>query len=104
MSVELGKFGVPARFGGDEFAVVIEDLKSRVELETALSAFLKRTGEVGKLFESPLGASIGVFYIEPAAAMSSRSAFKAADQLMYKAKQLGKNQFVTSASNLFRRG
>lgn len=101
LSVELSKFGVPARFGGDEFAVVIESLKSRAELEAALSAFLKRTAEVGKLFESPLGASIGVFYIEPGAAVTARSVFKASDQLMYEAKKLGKNQFVTSASYLF---
>lgn len=101
LSVELGKLGIPARFGGDEFAVVLESLKSRAELEAALSAFLERTAEVGKLFDSPLGASIGVFYIEPAATATPRYVFKAADQLMYEAKKLGKNQFVTSASYLF---
>ena len=96
LNAELGKFGVPARFGGDEFAVVVERLTSRTELEAALSAFLGRTAEVGEIFESPLGASIGVFYIEPAAVVTSRSVFKNADQLMYEAKRLGKNQFVTS--------
>lgn len=101
LSVELGKFGVPVRFGGDEFAVVIDKVKSRTELEAALTKFLERTADVGKLFDSPIGASMGVFYIEPAAVVTSRSVFKAADQLMYKAKQLGKNQFVTSASYRF---
>ena len=101
LSVELGKFGVPARFGGDEFAVVVESLKNRAELEAALSAFLERAAEVGKLFDSPLGASIGVLYIEPRAAVTARFGFKAADKLMYEAKKLGKNQFVTSASYLF---
>jgi len=101
LSVELGRFGVPARFGGDEFAVVVERLKNRAELEAALSAFLDRTAEVGKLFDSPLGASMGVFYIEPRAAVTARFVFKAADKLMYEAKKLGKNQFVTSASYLF---
>lgn len=44
LSVKLGKFGVPARFGEGEFAVVIEDLTSRVELETA-QAVLSRSHE-----------------------------------------------------------
>ena len=76
-------------------------MKNRAELEAALSAFLDRTAEVGKLFDSPLGASMGVFYIEPRAAVTARFVFKAADKLMYEAKKLGKNQFVTSASYLF---
>lgn len=101
LGVELSPFGVPARFGGDEFAVVVEGLTSRTELEAALTRFLLQTAKVGELFESPLGASIGVFYIEPATAITPRSAFKAADQLMYRAKQLGKNQFVTSADSSF---
>ena len=101
LSVELGRFGTPARFGGDEFAVVIESVKSRTELNTALSSFLERTAEVGELFDSSLGASIGVFYIEAAATVTPRFVFKAADQLMYEAKRLGKNQFVTSANYLF---
>jgi len=101
LSKELSPFGVPARFGGDEFAVVVEGLTSRTELEAALARFLARIAEVGKLFASPLGASIGVFYLERAATVPPRSAFKAADQLMYRAKELGKNQFVTSAGSSF---
>ena len=101
LSVELGKYGIPARFGGDEFAVVVEGLKNRAELEAALNAFLERTAGVGRFFDSPLGASIGVFYIEPKAAVTARFVFKAADNLMYEAKKLGKNQFITSASYLF---
>jgi len=42
-----------------------------------------------------------VLYIEPRAAVTARFGFKAADKLMYEAKKLGKNQFVTSASYLF---
>jgi diguanylate cyclase (GGDEF)-like protein len=101
LSVELSSLGVPARFGGDEFAVIIDDLADRNELEATLTRFLKRTADVGQLFESPLGASIGVFYIEPGSAITPRFAFKAADQLMYLAKKSGKNQFVTSTKRVF---
>lgn len=101
LSKELSSLGTPARFGGDEFAVIVEGLTDCCKLELALTRFLKRTADVGKLFDSPLGASIGVYYINPGSAMTSRFAFKAADQLMYVAKRLGKNQFVTSTNRAF---
>lgn len=101
LSVELSPFGVAARFGGDEFAVIASTLNAREELEIALTRFLKRTVDVGALFDSPLGASIGVYYIEPATATTPGFVSKAADQLMYKAKKLGKSQFVTSTNRIF---
>ncbi|WP_305824891.1 GGDEF domain-containing protein [Massilia brevitalea] len=101
LSVELSPFGVPARIGGDEFAVVVSKLSARQDLEAAFTRFLKQTVEVGRLFESSLGASIGIYYIEPASITSPRFVFKAADQLMYQAKKLGKNRFITSESRAF---
>ena len=101
LTVELGPLGTPARFGGDEFAVIVGTRFVREDLEAALTRFLKRAEAVGELFESPLGASIGVYYLEPASAITSRFACKAADQLMYRAKKLGKNQFVTSTKQNF---
>jgi diguanylate cyclase (GGDEF)-like protein len=101
LRLELGVLGVPARFGGDEFAVIVRTRFVHEELETALAQFLKRAEAVGQLFGSPLGASVGVYYLQPASAITPRFAFKAADQLMYKAKKLGKNQFVTSTNQNF---
>jgi diguanylate cyclase (GGDEF)-like protein len=101
LNAELGLLGTPARFGGDEFAVIVSARFVREDLEAALTRFLKRAEAVGELFGSPLGASIGVYYLEPASAVTSRFACKAADQLMYKAKKLGKNQFVTSTNQNF---
>lgn len=101
LSAELSSFGTPARFGGDEFAIIVDELTDRRELETTLTRVLSRTADVGRLFNSPLGASIGVFYVEPGSPMTSRFAFKAADQLMYVAKKCGKNQFVTSTGRVF---
>lgn len=101
LSFELGQYGTTARFGGDEFAVIANSMQSRNELEAALERFLAQTAEIGKLFNSPLGASIGVYYLEAGIATTSRFAFKAADQLMYRAKSLGKNQYVTSTNHAF---
>lgn len=101
LKTELKHFGFPARFGGDEFAIVVSPVRSSEELEAALTRFLKRTVDVGQLFNSPLGASIGVYYLRPRTRVTPRFAFKAADQLMYRAKKLGKNQFVTSTGNSF---
>lgn len=98
---ELGQFGTAARFGGDEFAVVVENVKDRTKLEQALTKFLERTADVGDLFESPLGASIGVSYFEPGSKPTPSFMYKTADQLMYRAKQQGKNQFVTSMGCAF---
>lgn len=101
LRVELGPLGVPARFGGDEFTVLVTKLESRTTLEAALTGFLERTVSVGRLYKGALGASIGVYYIEPTSSVTPEFAFKAADKLMYKAKQLGKNQFVTSVGYSF---
>jgi diguanylate cyclase (GGDEF)-like protein len=101
LSVELSQYGTAARFGGDEFAVIANSMQSRAELEAALERFLERTAEVGRLFDRPLGASIGVYYLDAGVATTSRFAFKAADQLMYRAKTLGKNQYVTSTNRAF---
>ena len=101
LSVEMSQYGTAARFGGDEFAVIANKFPSRDELEAALERFLNRTAEVGKLFDSPLGASIGVYYLEAGITTTPRFVFKAADQLMYRAKTLGKNQYVTSTNRAF---
>lgn len=101
LSLELSNFGTTARFGGDEFAVISNRIQSRHELESALQRVLERTAAVGELFDSPLGASIGVYYLKAGVATTPQYVFKAADQLMYKAKTLGKNQFVTSTNRMF---
>lgn len=101
LSLELRQYGTSARYGGDEFAVVVSSVQSRDELEAALQRFLERTAEIGKLFSSPLGASIGVYYLQAGVSTNPRFVFKAADQLMYRAKTLGKNQYVTSTNRAF---
>lgn len=101
LCVELSGFGTPARIGGDEFAVLVSRLQGRREFEAAVTRFMEHTAGVGKLFDSSLGASVGVYYIEPTLKVAPSFVYKAADQLMYRAKKLGKNQFVISTGHSF---
>lgn len=90
LSVELSPFGMVARIGGDEFGVIVNELKSAKELEAALVRFLVRAAEVGDYFGSPLSASIGVYYIDTGTSPDPKFVYKAADSLMYESKRLGK--------------
>ena len=101
LCVELGTFGTPARFGGDEFSVIIHKLVDINALESALNRFLERAADVGKLFGSPLSASIGVYQVAAGAVVTPRFVFKAADELMYLAKKMGKKQYQTSTGATF---
>jgi diguanylate cyclase (GGDEF)-like protein len=87
--------GLGARFGGDEFALMItgltdpatadkiaEDLCARLVAPMALSAATVR-----------VGASIGVAVLEPQC--SATELIRRADIAMYSAKALGKNRVVT---------
>lgn len=101
LSVELSPFGTVARIGGDEFGVIVDELKSADALEAALGRFLVRAGEVGDYFGSPLSASIGVYYFDTATALGQKFLYKAADSLMYQSKALGKSQIQTSSGKTF---
>jgi diguanylate cyclase (GGDEF)-like protein len=84
---------VCARFGGDEFAVVLPDTGSegayavgeRIRERIAAHAFLAGDG-----FRIRLTASVGVATL-PDVAASAEELLKAADQAMYRVKDAGKN-------------
>lgn len=101
LSVELCPFGTVARIGGDEFGVIANELKSTGAFEAALDRFLARAREVGDYFESPLSASIGVYYFETRTSPAPKFLYKAADSLMYQSKTLGKSQIQTSSGKAF---
>ncbi len=101
LSAELSSFGTVARIGGDEFGVVVNELKSADALEAALRRFLARAVEAGGDFGSPLSASIGVYYFNAGTAPTRNFLYKAADSLMYLSKVMGKGQFQTSTGRTF---
>lgn len=83
-----------ARFGGDEFVVVLNELHSIDECEKILARMIKAAQEAvdidGK--QIVVSASIGVAMYQPG--LGRDELMQRADAAMYQAKQLGKNKFV----------
>jgi diguanylate cyclase (GGDEF)-like protein len=89
---------VVGRLGGDEFAVLITNL---LETEDAYRLSAKIIAAISAI-EIPgnsdlrLGASIGVCLLPHPDARDMETVMKVADDLMYRAKSSGKNQYVCS--------
>ena len=84
-----------ARIGGDEFILLVENIKEKHEIEIILS-------KIQMLFEEPfvnkaqkffLSASLGIS-IYPEHGMDAETLIKNADTAMYKAKEAGKNTYA----------
>jgi diguanylate cyclase (GGDEF)-like protein len=95
-----------ARFGGDEFAILLADLPAKAALQAASDRSEeahKRIQEVCPLQDQEIfiTASVGVAFF-PQDGMNASELFKNADTAMYKAKELGRNgtQFYAPAMNL----
>lgn len=90
------RYGLVARIGGDEFACILTDCEESETMRLAQNA--KDAIHELKLFssaETQVTASIGLLSLTPDEKTTIRSMMKKADNRLYKAKSMGKDQLVT---------
>lgn len=95
---------VPARFGGDEFAVLLPRTRcgeAKVVAERIRTALKRRTTELGAPFESLLTVSIGIADLEAIREPSTDLLFESADQALYAAKESGRNRIEVKQPQTF---
>lgn len=90
----IRKSDTVARFGGDEFVVLLTALLHRDDAAIVAEKILYQLGQPLRLSfgEVQIGASIGIA-VYPHDATSSSDLLKQADKQMYQAKQQGKNRY-----------
>jgi diguanylate cyclase (GGDEF)-like protein/PAS domain S-box-containing protein len=94
ITLALGKNGFAARIGGDEFAIVLQNLNDHSDAAAMCSKLLAKIGEAYAIggVEQLIGASIGVALI-PEDGTSPDELLRLADLAMYEAKSSGRNCF-----------
>jgi diguanylate cyclase (GGDEF)-like protein/PAS domain S-box-containing protein len=89
-----------ARFGGDEFVILLQDVSDMDAVATIATKVINRITKVFTLYEREIfiGASIGIT-IFPDDAINADSLLRNADMAMYQAKDRGRNnyQFFTAS-------
>lgn len=90
---EVGDKGIPARWGGEEFAVYLSTYNQEELAETSR----KLLEIIPTITDPSVTVSMGVVYWEPDQLCSFESLFKEADQNLYQAKEEGKNRLVLSS-------
>ncbi len=86
---------VPARFGGDEFAILLPRTRAseaRVVAERIRAELARRRAGAGAPLDKLLTVSIGIADLDGAAEPRTPALFEAADQALYAAKQAGRDR------------
>lgn len=97
ISNEVGSNGLSGRFGGDEFFVVLYNIKNEEQLRPILKAIKTKVGatfpDKGFDRDNPLSVSIGTA-VFPEDADNYDDLFLLADQCLYLAKEKGRNRYI----------
>jgi len=90
-----------ARFGGDEFVLLLPELATAEEVELLADRLLNEIGQAHQIGKHELyvTASIGISLLSDGLAIPSRM-IQQADMAMYKAKQQGRDTFVAYSDDL----
>ncbi len=91
----VGEHAVVARIGGDEFAVIVKSLASRLQLGRIGRNIVKELAQPVQIKDLtlPMGGSVGLTMI-PADATNLEDAMKRSDVALYRAKELGRTRAV----------
>ncbi|MGB5077539.1 MAG: EAL domain-containing protein [Sphingorhabdus sp.] len=94
ISQVIGHDGFAARIGGDEFAIILQNLDADNDVTTTCTRLLAKIGEPYSIggVEQLIGASIGIALI-PEDGTSADELLRLADLAMYEAKSAGRNCF-----------
>lgn len=92
----LRTYDVAARYGGDEFLVLIEEIARMEDLTSIATKLIEAVQRplVEPMREIRVGTSIGIALLTNGEALSHDILLHRADQALYKAKRMGKGQFV----------
>lgn len=83
-----------ARFGGDEFVLLLNELHSRAQCESLLSRIMESIGRPYSLDGEPVQITASMGYtLYPEDDADEDTLVRHADQAMYQAKQAGRNRF-----------
>lgn len=90
-----------ARFGGDEFTVILKDIKRTEDVAVVADNILKELASPFAIFThtAHISASIGIA-LSPQDAQTAESLVKCADQAMYAAKTAGSDRYGFFSSDL----
>ncbi len=94
INMQLRSNDTAARFGGDEFAILLTDIHSLDDVDIVVQRILTTLASPFKLsgHDAFVSASIGVTSY-PKDGVNSGTLLRKADSAMYKAKELGKNNY-----------
>ncbi len=94
INMQLRSHDTAARFGGDEFAILLTDIQCLDDVDIVVQRILKTLATPFKLsgHDAFVSASIGVTSY-PKDGVNSGTLLRKADSAMYKAKELGKNNY-----------
>ncbi|MFT6734505.1 MAG: diguanylate cyclase (GGDEF)-like protein [Polaribacter sp.] len=90
-----------ARFGGDEFTILIDDINDKEELSIVAEKVQQSLLPVMNLHDQEVfvTTSIGISYF-PECGIEPLTLIKSADIAMYKAKELGRNKYYVYSNDL----
>lgn len=95
LSETLREEDTVARFGGDEFVMMLPDIASKETVEAIMHRLLAKIAEPIHIDQERLqvSGSIGLTHYHGDVDLDSDQLIRQADQAMYQAKQTGKNRF-----------